>query len=354
MKKEHILRLLLCSFISLLMPGCDKEQIKKEYYDNDVVKDVSCYYGGNLSWRKTFYMDGKIESEAEYNNGNIINKTGYYQSGEKFYEEYYQNNNVHTKTISYYKNEVIMSSENFVDRKLHGPQHFFYPSGRLFCRANYEIVYPMAEYSILYGDFDVYSEDGKIIATGIYKNGCPWDGTFTSAENKSVIALQSEPYLLTYRSGKLVEATTLINPVIKPWLISKEKEDAFFNDLKKSMSRKDFSEIRLSKIPIPKGLKFKITEVAIENSELLIHVSYTGGQGQHKFTLFWDGNYLGTSDKSVTFQLVDETPKDKNHGVVGNMLMFKINDFKPPVKFIIKNNFGDVYSIGYKIQQISL
>lgn len=349
MKKIHILWLLLCSFISLFLIGCDKEQIEKEYYDNDVVKDVYCYYAGKLSWRKTFYRDGKIESEAKYNNGSIIKKTGYYQSGEKSYEEYYQDKKVHGKTIWYYKNkEVIMSVQNFVYGKQQGLQDYFYPSGRLCCKANYEMVHPMAEYSILNGKFDVYGEDGKIIATGVYKNGCPWDGTFTSADNKKVIALRSEPYLLTYRNGKFVEAKTLINPVIKPWLISKEEEDAFVNELKISMSKKDFSEIRLSKTPIPQGLKFKITKVAIENSELLIYVNYTGGQRPHKFTLFWDGNYSGTSDKSVSFQLVDETSEDRNHGFVGDRVIFKINAFKPPVKFIIKNNYGDVYSVDYK------
>jgi antitoxin component YwqK of YwqJK toxin-antitoxin module len=333
------------------MLGCDKERIEKEYYDNNVVKAVSCYYAGNLSWRKTFYRDGKIESEAKYNNGNIIKKTGYYQSGEKLYEEYYQNNKIHGKAISYYKNEeVIMSVESFVDGKLHGPQHFFYPSGRLFCRSNYEIVYPMTEYSILYGIFDVYSEEGKIIATGIYKNGCPWEGTFTSADNNKVLALQSEPYLLTYRNGNLVETTKLISPVIKPWLISKEKEDVFINELKEHMSEKCFSKIRLSKGQIPQGLKFKIKSVAIENSELLISVNYIGGQRQHKFTLFWDGTYTGFSNKSVSFQLVDETSEDKNHDYAVTPLRFKIIDFKAPVKFIIKNNYGDAYSIEYKIQ----
>lgn len=99
---------------------------------------------------------------------------------------------------------------------------------------------------------------------------------------------------------------------------------------------------------VPQGDEFKISQSVIEEDQLRIDVSYSGGCKRHNFELYWDGSYQESFPQQVQMKLVHEGNGDPCERLIQETLIFDLLNLEPAV-INLSSGFEPTINLNYKI-----
>lgn len=219
-------KILIICFLCGTIFGCKKTQIHYEYYP-DGRKKAEYIETGNKTITKRYETDGSILQIRIEQDDKIISDKYFYKSGKLAADFPYKNGKISGIVKQYYENEALLSSTPYREGRISGSEMMFYSSGVLFSKSDYEYIETDIYFETRrYGNYDVFSENGKVISSGVFKLGAPWNGSFLSTRNNRVLFGGIEHYKLQYTDGVLTNVHKLEKPVIKEWYNIKDKDKA--------------------------------------------------------------------------------------------------------------------------------
>ena len=201
----------------LFLMGCEKAKTTYEYYSDGKISS-EYIQTGNETVTKRYTEDGHIWQVRVENQEKIISDEYFHKNGKLAATFPHENGKINGMVKEFYDDGALFAVTQYNYDRIIGSQKIFHKSGSLFCKIDYELVHEQYPESSKYGDYDIFNENGNIIATGIFKYGHPWSGTFTSSDENKIVDGHEERFLLEYEKGTLIKTSVLDIPVIKEWL----------------------------------------------------------------------------------------------------------------------------------------
>ncbi len=139
-------------------------EIKKEYVEDKLSKEISTDSNGELEFIKTYYPSGKLKKNKNYKKGTI---EAYYESGQLYYEH----NN--TQEIRYYEDGSIEVKLDYKNDKLSGKIVYYHNNGKIKKIIYYDKDGKAAGESLEYDDNGIlknksFYEDGSLQSSKYY------------------------------------------------------------------------------------------------------------------------------------------------------------------------------------------
>lgn len=176
-----IMRHICFLIIIFSLSACSKEEVKKEFYKNGQLKEVTTYKGHQLYGPyEAFYENGQIRAKGSYEEGKMVGTWKYwYENGLQMSEGTYKGNQlVNLQAWDKEGNQTIKDCT--------GIAILYYPDGSPMSQVSYKDC-------LMHGEWITWFEGGQEESRIYYERGIPtgvwrfWnpDGTLQKAEKHS-------------------------------------------------------------------------------------------------------------------------------------------------------------------------
>jgi len=92
---------------------------------------------------------------------------------------------------------------------------------------------------------------------------------------------------------------------------------------------------------------FKMHDASVQGDMLSIQVSYSGGQEEHQFTLYWSGIVARSYPGQTVMHLKHDAQGDAGEKAVKQTLEFDLSKVEKPMRITIRTDHGDAESVMY-------
>ena len=198
-KVEHVLRSKIGYKIKTLtyvktVKGYLKTQ-EINYFDDGRKQSIYSYENGTkhgkyIKWNFILKKNKYAEIKRKYfiaEKGNFKNgrRSGglraYFPSGRIHWEAIYHNGLIKGPAQEFYSNGKVYRSLNYLEGEKNGKYKVYYEDGSIEIEGGYF-------YGMRYGIWKFYSPEEQILEEIEYKDGFPWEGTYTNWESQPIIS----------------------------------------------------------------------------------------------------------------------------------------------------------------------
>jgi len=92
---------------------------------------------------------------------------------------------------------------------------------------------------------------------------------------------------------------------------------------------------------------FKMIAASVEGDVLRVKVSYSGGQADHQFTLYWDGIVARSYPGRTSVWLKHDANGDAAEALIEQTVEFDLTTIGKPMHIMIRTDHGDTASVMY-------
>lgn len=205
-RKENFIWLIISM---LFLTACDNKE--KQYYSNGAIKEERITQIKGYEKIIRYNRNGSKWQVREYKNGKIISDKYYYDNGLLSCEFPYLKGNKHGIAKRYNSNGELEAEIEFKNDHRNGKTTCYYKNGKKFIIAYYDSFQCYEGY--LHGKFIVFDKNENILASGTFKNGKPFDGSFISSSEKNIYFSKTGLFIHYYKSGKSIKIDKLEKPI---------------------------------------------------------------------------------------------------------------------------------------------
>lgn len=162
-----------CSGIVLLLialVACsNREEVKKDYWENGNLKSELRYEDGELNGRCVWYMaNGKPQLEVNYSHNKMDGiSRRWYENGNIMEELWYKDGVQDSVFRAYSLKGILVEEGYYVDGKLNGDYRRWYENGQVFQEGQYADDMMDGSWLVFYADGNLAAKADFVMGTGI-------------------------------------------------------------------------------------------------------------------------------------------------------------------------------------------